>query len=128
MPKILVVEDSKFQIAQFRTAFEEKGFEVLVAEDALQGGIAARRQAPDAVLLDINMPGGSGIEVLKRLKNSEMTRKIPVIVVSGNEKPEARNEALKLGAIDFLAKPVDIEKLTKMMADLFSTSRHGISR
>jgi CheY-like chemotaxis protein len=120
MPKVLVADDSPLQIELFRTALSEKGFEVLVAKDALQAGIAARRMAPDVILLDINMPGGSGIEVLKRLKHSDKTRDIPVVVVSGDKKPETQQNALKLGAVDFLAKPVDLDKLTKLLADLLS--------
>jgi CheY-like chemotaxis protein len=118
MPKILVADDSPLQIQLLRTALEAKGFEVLVAKDALQAGISARRFAPDAIILDINMPGGSGIEVLKRLKNAEKTSRIPVVVVTGNDKPETRQEAIKLGAADFLVKPVDLEKLAKLLADL----------
>jgi two-component system, OmpR family, response regulator len=68
MFKILVADDSHFQIALLTTALQEKGFEVVVAQDACQAGMVARRTAPDAIVLDINMPGGSGIEVLRRLR------------------------------------------------------------
>jgi CheY-like chemotaxis protein len=122
MPKILVADDSPLQIELLRTALQEKGFEVLIAKDALQTGIAARRLEPNAIILDINMPGGSGIEVLKRLKHSDKTRDIPVVVVSGVNKPETQQDALKFGAVDFLPKPVDLEKLTKLLGELLSVS------
>jgi CheY-like chemotaxis protein len=124
MPKILVADDSPVQIELLRVALEEKGFEVLVAKDALQAGIAARRFAPDAIILDINMPGGSGLEVLKRLKHADKTSRIPVVIVSGNDKPETQREAIKLGAAEFLLKPVDVEKLTKLLTEL-SAARLG---
>jgi CheY-like chemotaxis protein len=128
VPKILVAEDSPVQIELLRTALQEKGFEVLIAKDALQTGIAARRFAPDAIVLDINMPGGSGIEVLKRLKSAEKTSQIPVVVVTGNEKPETQREAKKLGAVDFFVKPVDLDKLAKLLADLSAVkARSGVS-
>jgi two-component system response regulator PrrA len=60
MFRILVADDSHFQIALLTKALQEKGFEVVVAQDACQAGMAARRTAPDAIVLDINMPGGSG--------------------------------------------------------------------
>jgi DNA-binding response OmpR family regulator len=128
MPKILVAEDSPVQIELLRNALQDKGFEVLVAKDALQAGIAARRFTPHAIVLDINLPGGSGIEVLKRLKSAEKTSQIPVVVVTGNEKPETRREAMKMGAADFFVKPVDLEKLTTLLAELSAgKARSGAS-
>jgi len=63
---ILVADDSRFQVALLTKALREKGFEVVAAQDAMQAGMVALRTAPDAIVLDINMPGCSGIEVLKR--------------------------------------------------------------
>jgi CheY-like chemotaxis protein len=81
MSKILVADDSRFQVALLTAALEQRGFEVVVALDAMQAGMVALRTSPDAIVLDINMPGGSGIEVLKRLKRSTKTQRIPVVVV-----------------------------------------------
>ncbi len=55
-----MADDSHFQITLLTKALQEKGFEVVVAQEACQAGMAARRTAPDAIVLDINMPGGSG--------------------------------------------------------------------
>ena len=122
MPKILVADDSRFQIALLSQVFLEKGFEIVVAEDALQAGMIARRTEPDAIVLDINMPGGSGIEVLKRLRRSTKTKRIPVVVVSGSEDPDVRQVAMELGAVDFLPKPVDVDQLGKILSDLLFAS------
>jgi CheY-like chemotaxis protein len=81
MSKILVADDSRFQVALLTAALEQRGFEVVVALDGMQAGMVALRTSPDAIVLDINMPGGSGIEVLKRLKRSTKTQRIPVVVV-----------------------------------------------
>ncbi len=70
MAKILIADDSRFQVALLSKALEESGFEVLCALDALQAWMIALRSAPDAIVLDINMPGGSGIEVLRKLRIS----------------------------------------------------------
>jgi putative two-component system response regulator len=72
----------------------------------------ALRLTPDLILLDINMPGGTGIEVLKRLRVSSKTQQIPVIVVSGDETVTTEATARELGALDFLHKPVDQQKLS----------------
>jgi DNA-binding response OmpR family regulator len=69
--------------------------------------MTALRSAPQLILLDINMPGGTGMEVLKRLRMSIKTQHIPVIVVSGEEDPETESMVRSLGAVDFLHKPVE---------------------
>jgi CheY-like chemotaxis protein len=80
--------------------------------------MVARRTAPDAIVLDINMPGGSGIEVLRRLRRSLKTQNIPVVVVSGSSDADVRNAAMELGVADFLAKPVDLNQLCSVLSGL----------
>ncbi|MHB8218076.1 MAG: response regulator [Candidatus Sulfotelmatobacter sp.] len=118
MSKILVADDSRFQVALLTKALEEKGFEVVVAQDAMQAGMVALRTAPDAIVLDINMPGGSGIDVLERLKRSSKTQRIPVVVVSGSGDADIRQIALDLGVADFLTKPVDLDQLCRTLSSL----------
>ncbi len=121
MSKILVADDSRFQVALLTKALQEKGFEVVAAQDALQAGMVALRAAPDAIILDINMPGGSGIEVLKRLRRSTKTQSIPVVVVSGSGDSDIRQVALDLGVADFLTKPVDLDQLCRALSNVLST-------
>jgi len=111
MAKILVADDSRFQVQMLASRLTPLGFEVISAADALQTWMAALRSSPDVILLDINMPGGTGIEVLKRLGMSTKTQFIPVIVVSGDENPDTEVKARGLGAVAFLHKPVDEEQL-----------------
>ena len=118
MSKILVADDSRFQVALLASALEQKGFEVVVALDAMQAGMVALRTSPDAIVLDINMPGGSGIEVLKRLKRSTKTQRIPVVVVSGSDDLDVRQIAMELGVTDFLTKPVDLDQLCGTLSGL----------
>jgi two-component system, OmpR family, response regulator len=84
MAKILIADDSRFQVQLLATALKQKGHEITVAQDTVQAGMLALRFLPDVMILDINMPGGSGVEVLKRLRRSTRTQDILVIVVSGN--------------------------------------------
>lgn len=118
MPKILVADDSRFQIALLTPCLQNKGFEVVVAQDACQAGMFALRTAPDAIVLDINMPGGSGIDVLRRLRRSVKTQGIPVVVVTGSFDSEMRNAAAELGVVDFLTKPVDVDQLCEVLSQL----------
>ncbi len=111
MPKILIADDSRFQRELLASFLSSKGFEAVFAADALQAWMAALRSAPQLILLDINMPAGTGIEVLKRLRMSTKTQHIPVIVVSSEENPETESTARSLGAVDYLRKPVEEERL-----------------
>ena len=120
MPKILVADDSRFQVALLTQDLQKEGFEVVSAQDAMQAGMVALRTAPDAIVLDINMPGGSGIEVLKRLRRSAKTKHIPVVVVSGSDDPDVRRVATELGAAEFLPKPVDSKHLCEVLSSLVS--------
>jgi chemotaxis family two-component system response regulator PixH len=83
--------------------------------DALQAWTTALRSAPDAIVLDVNMPAGSGVEVLKRLKHSAKTQHIPVVVISGTDEAELMREVTSLGASAFLPKPVDSNQLCEIL-------------
>lgn len=111
MPKILIADDSRFQVQMLSSWLTPMGLEVVSAVDALQTWMMALRSNPDVILLDINMPGGTGIEVLKRLRMSNRTQHIAVIVVSGERDPSTEAKARELGAAEFLHKPVDQEQL-----------------
>jgi two-component system response regulator CpxR len=118
---VKLADDSRFQITLLTKALQEKGFEVFAAQDAMQTGMFALRTSPDAIILDINMPGGSGIEVLKRLKRSKKTQNIPVVVVSGTNDSSIRQVAQDLGVAEFMAKPVDLEQLCSTLSGLLSS-------
>ena len=70
----------------------------------------AMRARPDAIVLDINMPGGTGMEALKKLKASVKTAHIPVLVLSGSINPADQSTVIELGASEFLAKPANPEQ------------------
>ena len=111
MAKVLIADDSRFQRQLLASLLLPRKFEIIYAVDALQAWMAALRSTPDLILLDINMPCGTGIEVLKRLRVSSKTQQIPVIVVSSDERTTTEAMARQLGALDFLHKPVDQQRL-----------------
>jgi CheY-like chemotaxis protein/signal transduction histidine kinase len=110
---VLVVEnDANFAKVLLGMA-REKGFKVIVALDGDSGLAAAHEYRPDAITLDIDMPGLDGWKVLERLKHHPNTRHIPVHIISGIER---RQQGLKLGAMAYLAKPVSKEALDDAFA------------
>lgn len=89
------------------------GFAVAAAYDAMQAFTTTIRTLPAAILLDVNMPGGTGIEVLKRLKNSSKANQIPVIVVSGSIDAKTAEVVKSMGADEYLPKPVELDDLVR---------------
>ncbi len=81
------------------------------AVNAIQAWTVASRHPPDAVILDIQMPNGSGYAVLKQMKSSNKTMGVPVIVLSGSIDSSDKVKLKELGADEFLSKPVDVQQL-----------------
>lgn len=105
---VLIVDDDPI-IAQALSAFlQEREFETVVARDAMQATMAIRRSAPAVILLDIILPGGSGLEVLKRL-GAASAEPIPVVGMSASNDPELPDKVRSLGGQAFLRKPFELE-------------------
>jgi CheY-like chemotaxis protein len=119
MPRVLIADDSRFQRTMLASYLMPKKCEVVFAVDAMQTFMMALRSSPNLILLDINMPGGTGIEVLKRLRVSNRTQQIPVIVISSEQNPATESVARELGAVDFLHKPIDEEMLANALDHVF---------
>jgi DNA-binding response OmpR family regulator len=115
---ILVADDDRVQTLMLSRPLKAKGFQVTVAYDAVQGWIAAMQTRPDVILLDIQMPGGTGIEVLRKLRASTKTCQIPVIVLSGSIDPQTAPTVKDLGADEFLPKPVDVDQRCRTLSRL----------
>ena len=110
---VLVIENDQNFARVLLDMAREKGFKAVVELDGEAGLTAAREIRPDAITLDIDMPGMDGLEVLDRLKRDPETRHVPVHIISGVEE---KREGLKAGAIAFLAKPVSKEGLDTAFA------------
>jgi CheY-like chemotaxis protein len=115
--KILIADDDNVTLETLGAQLRGAGFQVVTAMDAMQALMIAQRTSPDLVLLDIQMPGGTGLNTLKRLRTSSKTQNIPVIVISALPGPVGK-EALALGAVEFFPKPVDFERLRESLARL----------
>ncbi len=108
--KIMVVDDEPDIRSLIKEILEDENFEVAVAEDATQADNVREEFDPDLVLLDIWMPGIDGITLLKQWNESNRMN-IPVIMISGHGTVETAVEATRLGAYDFIEKPLSLAKL-----------------
>ncbi|MDP1647403.1 MAG: diguanylate cyclase [Rubrivivax sp.] len=105
-PKLLVVDDQAINIQVLYQAFAAD-CQVFMATTGMQALQVCRDKLPDLVLLDVVMPGMDGFEVCRQLKADEALRHIPVIFVTSHDDPEQETKGLDLGAVDFIAKPVN---------------------
>lgn len=104
MPKVLIIEDDLQQLNLYATAFRNREFDVDEAASGLGGLAKAASGRPDAILLDLLMPGMSGFEVLDKLKAKTETKDIPVVVMTNMSKKDADKDVLSRGAKIFLLK------------------------
>ncbi|MDP4038945.1 MAG: response regulator [bacterium] len=101
---VLLVEDNDFVRKMYQFKLAKSGIEVIEAQDGESALKAIKEQKPDLVLLDIMMPGMSGIDVLKQLKKDKIVPKIPVIVLTNVMNQQSIEECKKLGALDYIVK------------------------
>ena len=109
MPKILIIDDEKSIRKTLREILEYENFKVDEATDGAEGADMAAKEVYDIILCDIKMPKVDGMEALDRIQKSNPD--IPVIMISGHGTIETAVEAVKKGAFDFIAKPLDLNRL-----------------
>jgi two-component system nitrogen regulation response regulator NtrX len=109
MPTILVIDDQQSIRKTLREILEYENFQVDEAEDGLKGLDLVKTHTYDVILCDIKMPKMDGIEFLEHV--SEVNADVPVIMISGHGNIETAVEALKKGAYDYIAKPIDLPRL-----------------
>lgn len=109
--KILVIDDEKDIQAIIRGVFQHAGDQVLSALDAVQGLMLARQPGVDAIILDINMPGGGGYTVYQRLSTITATMNIPVLIYSVAPRDQVQQHIAESATTAFLAKPAQPEEI-----------------
>jgi DNA-binding response OmpR family regulator len=114
--RVLVVEDDEAIRLLLQEALSSRGYEIFEAVDGLSAVPAALDCRPDAVLLDVGLPGMDGFAVLARLKEDEGLRDVPVLMVTAWADPVLVTKALDRGAADHLRKPFDLADLDRRLA------------
>lgn len=110
---ILICEDEEGIVEVTKIVLEEKGYNVIAVPDNTQIFDIVEKVKPNLILLDLWMPGLSGEEIARKLKNDPETKEIPIIIVSANR--YTKNIAEDVGADNFLEKPFDIDALEKIV-------------
>jgi DNA-binding response OmpR family regulator len=109
--KLLLADDDRVLTHLLSNRLRAMGVETVVAHDAMQAFMLAMRSPPDVIVLDIQMPGGTGLQALRKLKTSSKTSSIPVVVLSGSGDAATPDQVKEMGADQFLLKPIEPEAL-----------------
>ena len=111
---ILLIEDNPLLTGLYSAGLKKNGLEVYVVHDGMAGLKMIEEHMPDIVLLDLFMPGVSGMEVLERIRKNPKTKDLKVVVLTINDKEEVRRKAEELGISDyFIKQEMDLENIIK---------------
>ena len=111
--KIVMVEDSKAASAVLKEVLEAEGHTVLHAADGVTGLALVRREHPDLVLLDLLLPKLNGYDVCNALMRDNLTRHIPILIISTLDNPDSVAKAKLCGARNFMKKPYQLDDLLR---------------
>lgn len=123
MARILIVDDSPTEMFKLTGMLEKHGHVVLKAENGADGVALARQEKPDAVLMDIVMPGLNGFQATRQLSKDPETSHIPVIMVTTKDQETDMVWAKRQGAKDYITKPVDEDNLRLTLKKVLADSR-----
>jgi DNA-binding response OmpR family regulator len=107
--RLLIIEDELPVAETLRDFLQEEGHHVLLAGNGVEGLRAVLEEGPDAAFLDVVLPKLSGLGLLERLR--QLGRSLPVVAMSGHASEEEARACLRLGAVDYLAKPFSLDRL-----------------
>jgi CheY-like chemotaxis protein len=118
--RILVVEDAPDVRELLRLTFEGEGYEVLTAGDGLSAVETAHRESPDAVVMDMSLPGLDGYNAARLMRREPALAGVPLIACTAFNRWEWRGKAIAAGFDAFMTKPLDLRRLTATLATLLA--------
>ncbi len=119
MPRVLIVDDEPDFVELLREFLSAKGYEVAAAYDGEEALRKVKEDRPHLILLDVRMPKMNGLEVLRQVR--EIDHEVGVIMVTAVDEEETGRQALKLGAFDYMTKPLDLKYLERSLWYKIST-------
>jgi len=126
--KILVVEDDLVAARMVNYALEQRGYQVLTAANGTQGLRKAQDEKPDLIILGVLLPGVDGLQVCRRLRADSQTAQIPILMISAKAQDVEKATAIKVGADDYLSKPVGPSEIASRVEALLSQKSADTAR
>jgi len=122
--RILIVEDNKIDMRLLKDILESRGYETFQAEDGLEAINLAVTSLPDLILMDVQLPEISGLEVTRRLKGDDRSRHIPIVAVTARAMRRHEHKALDSGCDAYLSKPISVLGFLNTVKSLLSRFTH----
>ena len=125
--RILIVEDNKVDVRLLKDILESRGYEILLTGDGVEAIDLAVVSLPDLILMDIQLPDISGLEVTRRLRGDKRSRRIPIIAVTAFAMGWHEREALDSGCDAYISKPIAILSFLRTVESFLSRFSHEFS-
>jgi len=113
--KVLVVDDTSGNRQMLQSFLRKLGCQSTTAEDGAQAVEACRREMPDLILMDVMMPVMDGLTATREIRRRPEWKKMPVIALTAKAMPDDRQKCVEAGANDYIAKPLDVDKLVSLV-------------
>ncbi|MCZ7547260.1 MAG: response regulator [Anaerolineae bacterium] len=126
-PRVLYIEDHYENRLLVKRVLMAEGITVIEAGTATEGIAAARREVPDVILMDINLPEMDGLTATVKLREFKELQHIPIVALTANVMQEHLEQAKKAGCDGFIAKPIDIDKLPDQIRNYLGSRGHARS-
>ncbi len=120
MARVLIVDDSPTETYKLSAMLEKHGYEVLKADNGADGVALAKQEKPDAVLMDIVMPGLNGFQATRQLTKDPGTAHIPVVIVTTKDQETDKVWGKRQGAKGYLTKPIEEATLIKTLQEVMN--------
>jgi len=121
--KVLYIEDNVENRTLVKRVLEVEGYVVLEADDGIDGLHIVREEAPDLILIDINLPEIDGYEITTRLRQMESLSNIPIVALTANVLKGDRERSLEAGCDGYIQKPIDVDLLPAQIAAFLRQAR-----
>lgn len=114
-PTVMVVDDSEDTRHVLSVALQDKGYQVVTATDGQEAVDIARREQPDLILMDLNLPQLDGLAATQQIREDEGLRHVPILAVTAFDTYGIKEAALEAGCDSYLTKPLDFDDLGKLL-------------
>lgn len=118
---ILVVDDHELNVALLERLLELEGHEVRAADSLAAAERALAEEHPAMIVLDLNLPDGSGLDLTRKLKSHPVTASIPIVACTAGVLPADEHDALEAGCDAYVSKPIDLQRFSTVIASMLAS-------